>query len=149
MKKILVAMGGFFACLCSNQALYAQGQTPQPNLTVLLNNHMRLVPLRDLGDRNIAYMGHLTIPAFATLGDMLERYAPVSHFMVPDNVDTYHDLDEQLKYYNTLIVGLAATDLADRRLLQFIATQAVSKQLILTVFGTGTGLQALDFVHYP
>src|SRR5690606_41558561 len=120
MKKILVAMGGFFACLCSNQALYAQGQTPQPNLTVLLNNHMRLVPLRDLGDRNIAYMGHLTIPAFATLGDVLERYAPVSHFMVPGDVDRYHDWVERLEYYNTLIVVMAATDLAEWHFMQFI-----------------------------
>ncbi|PPL01939.1 CubicO group peptidase, beta-lactamase class C family [Parapedobacter indicus] len=142
-------MGAFFVCLCGNQTLCAQRQTPKPNLTVLLNNYMRLVPLRDLGDRNIAYIGHLTIPAFATVGNMLERYAPIRHFMVPEDVGMYHDLDEQLKYYNTLILGLAASDLGNKRLLQFIATQAVSKQLILTVFGTGAKLQALDFVQYP
>lgn len=142
-------MGAFLVCLCGSQILYAQRQVPQTNLTVLLNNHTRLVPLRDLGSRNIAYVGHLSIPAFATMGNMLERYAPVRRFMVPVDADMYHDLDEQLKYYNTLILGLEATDLANKRLLQFISTQAVGKQLILTVFGTGGKLQELDFVHYP
>lgn len=142
-------MGAFLVCLCGNQALYAQRQAPQPNLTVLLNNYTRLIPLRDLGNRDIAYMGNLTVPAFVTVADMLERYAPVTRFALPENADMYHDLDEQLKFHNTLIVGLASADLANKRLLQFISTQAVGKQLILTVFGAGTRLQELDFVHYP
>jgi len=149
MKKIILATGAFLVCLCSIQALYAQRQTQQPNLTVLLNNHTRLIPLRDLGNRKIAYISHPDISAFTTMGDVLERYAPVRRLAIPETADTYHDLDEQLKYYNTLILGLEAADLANKRFLQFLSTQAVGKQVILTVFGMGAKLQELGFEQYP
>lgn len=142
-------MGALLVYLCGSQTLYAQGRASLPNLTVLLNNHTQLIPLRDLSNRNFAYIGHLTIPAFVMMGDMLERYAPLKRFPVPEKTDQYHGLDEQLKYYNTIILGLQAADLGDKRLLQFISTQAVGKHVILTVFGADVGLQALDFVHYP
>ncbi len=144
-----MATGAFLVCLCGIQTLYAQRQTQQPNLTVLLNNHTRLIPLRNLENRKIAYISHPGISAFATMGDMLGQYAPVKRFAVPVTADMYHALDEQLKYYNTLILGLEAADLANKRFLQFLSTQAVGKQIILTVFGVGTKLQGLDFVHYP
>lgn len=144
-----MATAALLACLYGNPTLYAQRPASPPNLTVLLNNHTRMVPLRDLGHRDIAYVSRLTTPAFAVVGDMLERYAPVERFGIPEHIDQYHGLDEQLKYFNTIILGLEAADLGDKRLLQFISTQAVGKQVILTVFGAGVKLRELDFVHYP
>lgn len=144
-----MATAVLLACLYGNPTLYAQRPASPPNLTVLLNNHTRMVPLRDLGHRDIAYVSRLTTPAFAVVGDMLERYAPVERFGIPEHIDQYHGLDEQLKYFNTIILGLEAADLGDKRLLQFISTQAVGKQVILTVFGAGVKLRELDFVHYP
>src|SRR5690606_20628685 len=52
-------------------------------------------------------------------------------------------------YYNTLVFALTAADLSDPRLLQFIKTQAVGKQVILAVFGDGNGLHALNFEQFP
>src|SRR5690606_37374759 len=40
-------------------------------------------------------------------------------------------------------------DLSDGRLMQFIATQAIGKEVILAVFGNGTNLRALDFRYFP
>src|SRR5690606_3124108 len=44
---------------------------------------------------------------------------------------------------------LTAEDLADKRLMQFLTTQAVGKEMILAVFGEGKALRELDFIHFP
>src|SRR5690606_9603683 len=85
----------------------------------------------------------------AAFGEQLSRYAPVDRFVIPVQPESYLQLDEDIKFYNTLIVALAAEDLADRRLMRFIATQAVGKPIILAVFGNGTALKELDFLHFP
>lgn len=119
------------------------------NHTVLLNNQSEDLPLKGLQDRKIAHIGHLDQDAFIAFGEMLERYAPVTHFALAAGPEGMIRLDEDLKYYNTLIFAVTTADLGDQRLLQFINTQAVGKAVILTIFGDGTGLNAVNFVRYP
>src|SRR5690606_32195906 len=127
----------------------ATAQETQVNQTVLLNNHGHVVPLRELENRDIAHIGRLDRTDLGDFGGMLERYAPVAHFELASGSEGYLRLDEELKYYNTLVFALTAADLSDPRLLQFIKTQAVGKQVILAVFGDGNGLHALNFEQFP
>ncbi|SEL44185.1 serine hydrolase domain-containing protein [Parapedobacter koreensis] len=136
-------------CLCVAQGAHAQRYAPKVNHTVLLNNHTKVIPLRELKNRGIAYIRYQDEPALATFGEVLERYAPTDRFFIPDQTDTYHDLDEALKFYNTLIFALNTADLANKRLLQLINAQTVGKQVILAVFGDGVKLGELDFVYFP
>ena len=147
MKQIPSFIGLVLLCL---QCLAADAQyASQTNYTVLLNNHTRIIPLRDLQARNIACIVGGDNPASAAFSGMLQRYAPVDLFALPQQAVAYHDLDEALKFYNTVILALNAGELGSTRLLQFINTQAIGKQVILSAFGEGTNLRALDFVHYP
>src|SRR5690606_6242245 len=82
-------------------------------------------------------------------GDQLNRYAPIDHFVIAARPANYLQLDEDIKFYNTIIAALTAEDLSDQRLMQFIATQAVGKEIILAVFGNGTNLKELDFRYFP
>ncbi|WP_262247770.1 serine hydrolase domain-containing protein [Parapedobacter soli] len=119
------------------------------NHTVLLNNQLNTIPLRGLAERHTALITHLGDPISIVFGNQLSRYAPIDHFDIAASADQYQTLDEQVKFYNTIIFALPTDDLDDRRLLRFITTQAVGKQVIVVLFGDGTRLNTLDFVHFP
>lgn len=149
MRRNVTVWAAVWLCLFSSMGVDAQPQIQHANMTVLLNNHMQVIPLRDLGNRNIAFIRHPEQPALAAMGDMLARYAPIETVNMPGDPTGYHAVDEQLKFYNTLIVAMGSADLNDERLMRFITTQAVGKQLVVAVFGADAGLQALDFVQDP
>ncbi len=141
-------MGVAIACISSVYGAGVTGKMPV-NHTVLLNNQGHSIPLKGLQDRRIAHIGHLDREAFKAFGNMLGRYAPVTHFALAAEPDGNIHLDEDLKFYNTLIFAVSDADLNDQRLLQFIHTQAVGKEVVLAVFGDGSGLRAVDFVRFP
>lgn len=149
MRKILAPLCILLACLLIVAGVPAQQSAPQPNYTVLLNNQTHIIPLRDLAKRTIAYVAPSQTPALAIFGQQLGRYAPLDDMTVPADEQAYHHLDEQLKFHNTLILGIEAPDLGNKRLLQFANAQAIGKQVILVVFGEGVQLRELDFVNFP
>lgn len=140
----------FLACLFTVAALNAQPTSyARTNQTVLLNNQVNVIPLRDLAERHTVLITRLPDTLSAAFGDQLSRYAPTDRFAIPVQPGNYLHLDENIKFYNTVIVALTVEDLADRRLMQFISTQAVGKEIILVVFGDGTNLNVLDFCYFP
>lgn len=150
MERVILMLWFFSACLFIDKTLHAQPITrARVNQTVLLNNQVNTIPLRNLDKRSIAYISSLNVPVSSTFGDQLSRYAPIDRFVILAQPDRYVSLDEGVKFHNTIIFALAMEDLADRRLMQFIATQAVGKEIVLTVFGNGAQLNELDFVHFP
>ncbi|MEC3878043.1 serine hydrolase domain-containing protein [Parapedobacter sp. 10938] len=150
MNRTIMLLCMFVACMYTNTALYAQPTTyAQINQTVLLNNQVNVIPLRNLAKRQTAVITRLDETMSIAFGNQLSRYAPVDRFVIPMQPDSYLQLDEDIKFYNTIIAALTAEDLSDQRLLQFIYTQAVGKQVILAVFGDGTNLKALDFRYFP
>ncbi|MGK6350659.1 serine hydrolase domain-containing protein [Parapedobacter sp. DT-150] len=149
MRKIYTLLCFFLICDDATRTVSAQPAVPETNQTVLLNNPMHIVPLRTLQERKIACVTRPNSPISSTFGDLLRRYAPADDFSIPVDAGDYHDLDEGLKFYNTIVLALDAANLRDKRLLQFINTQAAGKQVILSVFGDGTNLRELDFVHFP
>lgn len=150
MKGIISLLCTSFACLFTVTAINAQPTTNvRTNQTVLLNNQINIIPLRNLADRHIALITKLPDTLTAAFGDQLGRYASIDRFAIPSQPDSYARLDENIKFYNTLIVALSTEELADGRLIRFMTTQAVGKELILAVFGAGTHLSTLDFYHFP
>lgn len=119
------------------------------NHTVLLNNQSRVIPLSGLQARKIAHISLLDKTELTAFGETLERYASVANFAAPRGGGAYRQLDENLKFYNTLIFAVSDADLRDQRFVQFLNTQAVGKQVILTLFGEGAGLATLDFARFP
>lgn len=150
MRKIITLLCVFTVCIYINGALYAQLPThARINQTVLLNNQVHVIPLRDLAERQTALITRLDASLSTAFGEQISRYAPVDRFAIPVQADSYLHLDENIKFYNTIIAVLSAEDLSDRRLMQFITTQAVGKEVILAVFGNGTALKELDFLRFP
>src|SRR3546814_315613 len=150
MKGIITLRCMSVACMYTDAALYAQPTAyARINQTVLLNNQVNTVPLRDLDERHTALITRLDGTLSAAFGDQLSRYAPIDRFVIPVQPDNYLHLDEDIKFYNTIIAALTAKDLSDAWLMQFIATQAIGKAIILAVFGDGTNLKALDFRYFP
>ena len=150
MEKIITLLCVLMTTAYINTVAYGQPATGgQINRTTLLNNHLRTIPLRNLENRHTALITGLDVPLSEIFGNRSSRYAPLNRFAIPESPDAYPELDEQLKLHNTIIAAIDAEDLADKRLLQFITTQAVGKEIILAVFGTGTALGELDFAQFP
>lgn len=150
MKRVTLLLWFFSACLFIDKTLHAQPITHAwENQTVLLNNQVNTIPLRNLDKRSIAYISSPHVPMSATFGDQLSRYAPIDRLVMLEQPGRYVSLDEGVKFHNTIIFALATKDLTDRRLMQFIATQAVGKEIVLTVFGNDAQLNELDLVHFP
>ncbi|MFC3197178.1 serine hydrolase domain-containing protein [Parapedobacter deserti] len=149
MRKILSLLWLTLCCFHGSYTVLAQVQRPKTNLTVLLNNQTRVIPLRNLDKRDIACITPPNNPVLSAFGDYLSRYAPVAHCKQPTDAASFSDTDKQLKFYNTVIIAVNAADLGDKRLLQFISTQAIGKQIVLSVFGGGPNLHELDLIHYP
>lgn len=150
MEKFITLLCVFITTAYISTAAYGQPVTgKQVNRTTLLNNHLRTIPLRDLANRHTALITGLDAPLSEIFGNQAGRYAPLDRFAIPESPAGYPELDEQLKLHNTIIAALDAEDLANKRLLQFISTQAVGKEIILVAFGTGTALSGLDFAQFP
>lgn len=127
----------------------ANAQQTSINHTVLLNNYIHIIPLRDLENRKITCVSYSDDAVLATFSDVLARYAVVEKVYLPRQETNYQTVDENLKFYNTIIVAVTAADLGNRQFVQFMNTQAIGKQLILAVFGDGSNLRELNFVNFP
>lgn len=134
--------------LMANRSAIGQSHHTAVNYTVLLNNQRALIPLKGLNSKNIAYIRSID-ERLAGFGEMLDRYAEIQHFDLPTDISAFNKLDENLKFFNTLIFAIQSSDIAHKRLLHFINTQAIGKQVVLAVFGEGSNLGELNFVHYP
>jgi CubicO group peptidase (beta-lactamase class C family) len=118
--------------------------------TVLLNNHERVIPLLDLDKKNIASV-NLGFSYQRLTDSLLNKYAKVTSFSSTDypNASTLNDLEDDLKYYNTILVTLPSEGANDVRNINFILSLAKSKQVILSLFGEGRSLGALDELKAP
>lgn len=119
------------------------------NYSVLLNNQSNIIPLNNLQARTIAHINLLDQADLTVFGETLGRYAAITNFAASSDDLTYRRLDENLKFYNTLVFAVSEADLRNQRFVQFLNTQAVGKQVILTLFGDGFSLATLEFVRFP
>lgn len=120
------------------------------NNTVLLNNQENTVPLLNLDKKNIASvsLGFDNRQAFDSL---LNKYAKAGFFSSADYSasSTLNDLEDDLKYFNTIIIALPSTAVNDARNLNFIQNVAKNKQVVIALFGDGNALNTLDAIKVP
>ena len=109
------------------------------NSTTLINNQNKVIPLLELDKKNIASV-NLGFAYQLTLDSMLNKYAKVTSFTAEKYkaASTLNDLEDDLKYFNTVVITLSDQETANVKYLNFINTLSKSKNVIISLFGPAT-----------
>jgi CubicO group peptidase (beta-lactamase class C family) len=118
--------------------------------TVLLNNQQNLIPLTSLDKKTIASV-NLGFGYQSVVDSLLNKYAKVTSFSADRYAaePTLNSLEDDLKYYNTVVVSLTDAQSNNARNISFINMLAKSKQVIIALFGSGNRLTAFDALTTP
>lgn len=152
MVTSFMALFTFSACAQShqqNQQKVAIFNNISSN-TVLLNNDTQLLPLTSLEQKNIAAVS-LGFSFQSTLDSLLNKYTKVSSFSSDAYLasSTLNELEDDLKYFNLVIVALPVSAMNNPRNTSFINSIAKSKKIIIALFGETGSLLAFDGINSP
>jgi len=113
--------------------------------TVVLNNEKALLPLKKLELKNIASVD-LGFKYYSIFDSILNKYSNIKTFPFTTDLNT---LNADLKFYNTIIIGVTdSTDFNDETLF-FINQMENTRQVIISYFGEGKNLTKLNNVKAP
>ena len=157
INKILVL---FF--LTASTSYFACGQEHQKNqkwvsnfkalekTTVVLNNELDILPLRDLEKKKIAAVD-LGFSHHLVFDSLLNKYSNVAHFnaSVYQAFNRFDNLIDDLKFYNTVILCLSDVSVFNPEVMSFIKEMESQKEVIMVVFGDGKSLTQLDAINSP
>ena len=155
MKKIIIGL----LSLCSltacaqkhkeNAEILANINTISSN-TVLLNNHENTIPLKAIDKMSIASVS-LSFPYAMAFDSLLNKYTKITSFnsTAYQSSTTLNNLEDDLKYFNTVIVSLSTEASSDARNMNFLLSLAKSKQVIVALFGSSNSLSAFDALKAP
>lgn len=118
--------------------------------SVLLNNEKQLIPIVGLADKHFASI-NLGFDHQLAFDSLLNKYAdvkPIDGNKYKDST-TLNDLEDDLKYYNTIIIALTDDMTKSGKSLNFITSIAKNKNVIVAVFGEGKSLGAFDNLDLP
>ena len=118
------------------------------NHTVLLNNQKSLVPILSLDTNTIASVS-LGYDKQSMVDSLLNKYAKVTSFSAANYRDTLNNLEDDLKFFNTVIISIADKDANNGHYLNFISDLAKSKKVIVSLFGEGKSLASFDAISAP
>lgn len=129
---------------------YVNEELQAQQSTVLFNNHRQLLPLKNLDQVKVASI-HFLYPNSAPFDSLLNKYTRVDAFNGNDytGVKNINNLADDLKLYNTLILELTDADLANTQVLNFITATQRIKNLVISIFGTGSNLAKLNGIGFP
>lgn len=118
--------------------------------TVLLNNYKKLIPVVGLADRRFVSidLGYSNQIGFDSL---LNKYAPVVTLNAAKYADstTLNDLEDDVKFYNTVIVALNSEMARNGKYINFVENLAKSKEVIVALFGDGSALSSFEQINAP
>lgn len=139
----IVLFGGFDQRISPQEILNDVAANKESQLsTVLLNNELNTIPLKNLESRNIASI-NIGAPYPYIFNTMLRNYGPVKDF-------TFGALNiNDLQYYSTLIIQVTPQSLANPETIRFILQMQNQKEIILAGFGNTASLQMLNTVTAP
>ncbi|KIO75044.1 beta-N-acetylglucosaminidase [Pedobacter lusitanus] len=118
--------------------------------TVLLNNQNSIIPLTELEKKNIASVS-LGF-AFQNVSDsLLNKYAKVTSFSSAsyENSPELGKLENDLKFFNTIIISITDQEAPKARYINFINSIAKSKSVIIALYGQQTNLAPFDSLTAP
>jgi CubicO group peptidase (beta-lactamase class C family) len=118
--------------------------------TVLLNNQKDIIPLKALDKKTVASV-NLGLEHQMVIDSLLNKYTKVTSFKAADyqTQPDLNNLEDDLKYFNTVIISLSSADSKNARYINFINTLAKSKQVIVNLFGNGSALGSFDVLEAP
>lgn len=117
--------------------------------TVLLNNEDQLVPLKNLMPLTIASVNIGS--AYASEFDsILNKYTKVQSFastLYNHDMLSFNDLNDDLKFYNTIIVQVTDQSLNDPRTIPLLLDLQLNKSLIVSLSGEAASLKLLEALN--
>jgi hypothetical protein len=117
--------------------------------TVLLNNEEELVPLKDLMPLTIASVNIGS--AYASEFDsILNKYTSIHSFasaVYNHDMQSFNDLNDDLKFYNTVIVQVTDQSLNDPRTIPLLLDLQLNKSLIVSLSGDAGSLKLLEALN--
>jgi CubicO group peptidase (beta-lactamase class C family) len=118
--------------------------------SVLLNNQKNLIPIVGLTDKHFASI-NLGFNHQAAFDSLLNKYANVQSLSAIKYNDssTLNDLEDDLKYYNTIIIAITDEMSSNGKYLNFITNIHKNKNVIIALFGEGKSLANFDQLDMP
>ncbi len=118
--------------------------------SVLLNNQKQLVPIVGLADKRFVSV-NLGFDHQIPFDSLLNKYAYVQSIDANKYKDstTLNDLEDDLKYFNTVIIAVTDDMTKSGKYLNFMTSIAKNKNVIVAVFGEGKSLGAFDNLDFP
>lgn len=120
------------------------------NSIVLLNNQSQYIPLTKLAEKKFVSVD-LGFEYQAAFDSLLNKYAAVKSISAAKYTDsiTLNDLEDDLKYFNTVFIALNNKAVMSGKILNFITNVSKHKNIILSYFGEGKNLALLDQFTMP
>ncbi len=119
--------------------------------TVLLNNEGKLIPLKGLQDLTIASINIGS--AYASEFDsILTKYTQIKRFessVYNHDMLTFNELNDDLKFYNTVIIQVTDQSLNDPRTIPLLLDLQLNKQIVVCLAGDVQSLKLLNFLKSP
>ncbi len=117
---------------------------------VLLNNQQQWIPIKALTGKQIASV-NFDLSFQQGFDSLMNKYAQVTPVKFDRYRDSTHlnDLEDDLKFFNTLIIGIGETQAIQGKYLQFIQDLTSHKQVIVVYFGPGKHLSSFDSLNSP
>lgn len=118
--------------------------------TVLLNNQNAMVPVKEIQDLKIASINIGSAYA-AVFDSLLNKYTPVSSIESADyrNPQNFDDLNDDLKFFNLIIVQITDQALQDPRTIPLLLDLQRNKNLIVCLSGDIHSLKLLESLNAP
>ncbi|WP_158797139.1 serine hydrolase [Pedobacter sp. L105] len=118
--------------------------------TILLNNQSSLVPITELEKKTIASVS-LGFSFQSAADSLLSKYTRISSF-TSANYETstaLYKLEDDLKYFNTVIISIPDQETANARYINFISSISKNKSVIVALYGEQRSLAAFDALNIP
>ena len=119
--------------------------------TVLLNNEGNLIPLKGLQDLDIASV-NIGSAYSSEFDSILNKYTQIKRFESSAyNYDmlTFNELNDDLKFYNTVIIQVTDQSLNDPRTIPLLLDLQLNKQIVVCLAGDVQSLKLLNFLKSP
>ena len=118
--------------------------------TILLNNQGNFIPVTGLDRKNIASVS-LGFAYQEITDSLLNKYAKITSFSANayQASPNLYQLEDDLKYFNTVIISITDQDMNNGKYINFISSIAKSKAVVIALYGDQRVLSSLDAVDAP
>lgn len=118
--------------------------------TVLLNNQSNFIPVTALEKKNIASV-NLGFGFQEKSDSLLNKYSKITSFNAANYAGAadLYKLEDDLKYFNTVIISIPDLESGNAKYINFINTVAKNKAVVIALYGNQHSLAAFDAVTAP